>query len=108
MSSFTIYDAARLTNQRFAKILSQLNDEELDKLRAKCAKKLGEEGVELCIETLSGSRERFTEEAADLMLRYLNALAVSGIRLEMVEAELKKRMDSFWRKDFPNGTTGSS
>ncbi len=55
------------------------------------AKKLGEEAVELILEAEQGSRERFVEEAADLIY-HLNVLLIGrGMEWKDVIKELEKR-----------------
>jgi len=55
------------------------------------AKKLGEEAVELVLEAESGEKERFTEEAADLIYHLTVLLIQKGVAWDEVVAELKKR-----------------
>lgn len=55
------------------------------------AKKLGEEAVELALEAEHGDRERFTEEAADLVYHLTVLLLSKGLGWSEVVAELKKR-----------------
>ena len=57
----------------------------------KCAKKLGEEGVEAALACASGSRQEFVGEAADLLYHLMVALAVRGVPLEEVAMELARR-----------------
>ena len=57
----------------------------------KCAKKLGEEGVEAALACVAGSRQEFVGEAADLLYHLLVALAVRGVSLQEVEAALEER-----------------
>jgi phosphoribosyl-ATP pyrophosphohydrolase/phosphoribosyl-AMP cyclohydrolase len=55
------------------------------------AQKVGEEAVELVIEAKDDNRERFLNEAADLLFHYLVLLRAKGCRLDDVEAVLKAR-----------------
>lgn len=57
----------------------------------KVAQKLGEEAVELVIESMNGNEQRFLEEAADLMFHYLVLLRKKGFDLESVVRVLRKR-----------------
>ena len=58
---------------------------------ARCAKKLGEEGVEAALATASGSREELVSEAADVLYHLMVALRVRGAPLSDVMAELERR-----------------
>lgn len=58
---------------------------------AQCAKKLGEEGVELAIAAVQGDRDEVRAEAADLMYHLAVLLAAAGVGLEEVYAELGRR-----------------
>lgn len=55
------------------------------------AQKVGEEAVELVIEAKDDNRERFLDEAADLLFHYLVLLRAKGCLLDDVEAVLKAR-----------------
>lgn len=57
----------------------------------KVAQKVGEEAVELVIESKDDNDELFLNEAADLMYHYLILLKVKGFRFEEVESILKSR-----------------
>lgn len=57
----------------------------------KIAQKVGEEAVELIIESKDNNRELFLNEAADLMYHYLVLLTVKGYSLSDVNAVLDKR-----------------
>lgn len=57
----------------------------------KIAKKLGEEVVELALEAENGTRERITEEAADLVYHLGALLVARGLKWEDVLAELRHR-----------------
>jgi phosphoribosyl-ATP pyrophosphohydrolase len=58
---------------------------------AKCAKKFGEEAVELALASVSNDRTETTKEAADVLYHFLVLLKSSGISPEDVMAELKRR-----------------
>jgi phosphoribosyl-ATP pyrophosphohydrolase len=55
------------------------------------AQKVGEEAVEVVVAALSQSRERQIEETADLVFHLLVLLAIEGITLDEVRAELQRR-----------------
>jgi phosphoribosyl-AMP cyclohydrolase / phosphoribosyl-ATP pyrophosphohydrolase len=55
------------------------------------AQKVGEEAVELVIESKDNNNERFLNEAADLMFHYLVLLSVKDFRIEDVIGILEKR-----------------
>jgi phosphoribosyl-ATP pyrophosphohydrolase len=57
----------------------------------KCAKKFGEEAVELALAAVSGRRADATKEAADVLYHLLVLLQASGISTDDVMAELKRR-----------------
>ncbi len=57
----------------------------------KVAQKVGEEAVELVIESKDDNKDLFLGEAADLMYHYLVLLAAKGFTLSDVEKVLEKR-----------------
>ncbi|MER2536678.1 MAG: phosphoribosyl-ATP diphosphatase [Rhizobiaceae bacterium] len=57
----------------------------------RAAKKLGEEAVETVIAAVSGDRGALVSESADLLYHWLVVLAVAGIPLSEVLAELERR-----------------
>lgn len=57
----------------------------------KAAKKLGEEAVEAVIAAIRGERQAFVSESADLLYHWLVVLAVAGVPLNEVMAELERR-----------------
>jgi len=57
----------------------------------KCAKKLGEEGVEAAIACATGAKVDLAEEAADVLYHLLVALKVSEVALSDVMDVLQKR-----------------
>ncbi|HTE29779.1 MAG TPA: bifunctional phosphoribosyl-AMP cyclohydrolase/phosphoribosyl-ATP diphosphatase HisIE [Chryseolinea sp.] len=59
----------------------------------KVAQKLGEEAIELVIESKDNNPELFLNEAADLMYHYLVLLAAKGMKLGDVVKVLSKRHD---------------
>ena len=58
---------------------------------AKCAQKLGEEGVEASLAAAGESDERLIAELADLWFASYVVLAARGLDPDAVEAELKRR-----------------
>jgi phosphoribosyl-ATP pyrophosphohydrolase/phosphoribosyl-AMP cyclohydrolase len=57
----------------------------------KIAQKVGEEAVELVIEAKDNDKDKFLNEAADLMFHYLLLLNSKGFKLDEVIDILKKR-----------------
>ena len=57
----------------------------------KIAQKVGEEAVELVIEAKDSDKERFVNEAADLLFHYLVLLNVKGHNLQAIIDVLQKR-----------------
>ena len=57
----------------------------------RAAKKLGEEAVETVIAAIGGERGRLVSESADLLYHLLVVLAVAGVPLAEVMAELEGR-----------------
>ena len=58
------------------------------------ARKLGEEGVEAAVATLSGSHDELVGEAADILFHLVVALQARDIPLAAVLAELDRREGS--------------
>ena len=58
---------------------------------SKCAKKFGEEAVELALASVSNDKIETTKEAADVLYHFLVLLQASGVAPEDVMAELKRR-----------------
>ena len=57
----------------------------------KCAKKFGEEAVELALAAVLRDKAHTTAEAADVLYHLLVLLAASGVGLDEVMAELARR-----------------
>lgn len=55
------------------------------------AKKVGEETTEAIIEAVTGRRDRFVYETADLIYHYLVLLEKMGVTIEEIESELLHR-----------------
>jgi len=63
----------------------------VDRGMAHCAKKLGEEAVEVAIAAIAEDRDRVVAETADLLYHLLVVLHARGIPLAEVEGELARR-----------------
>ncbi|HEU5017301.1 MAG TPA: phosphoribosyl-ATP diphosphatase [Pseudolabrys sp.] len=59
--------------------------------RAKMAKKLGEEAVEVVIDAMNGRSKAVVRESADLLYNLVVLWAHSGVRPEDVWAEMRRR-----------------
>jgi phosphoribosyl-ATP pyrophosphohydrolase len=92
MEAFSIYDLERRINARAAASADlSYTRKLLDRGVAQCAKKLGEEAVELALASVTESRERLIEESADLLYHLLVLLTARDIKLAEVEAVLASR-----------------
>jgi phosphoribosyl-AMP cyclohydrolase / phosphoribosyl-ATP pyrophosphohydrolase len=58
----------------------------------KIAQKVGEEAVELVIESKDNNQDLFIGEAADLLFHYLILLQAKNLKLNNIEQELMRRM----------------
>ena len=58
---------------------------------AKCAKKFGEEAVELALASVSNDKHETTAEAADVLYHFLVLLKAAGVKPDDVMVELKRR-----------------
>jgi len=93
MDQFSVYDLERRIDERAAASAEvSYTRKLLDRGVAQCAKKLGEEAVELALASVGESRERLIEETADLVYHLLVLLKARGIRLAEVEAVLGARV----------------
>jgi phosphoribosyl-ATP pyrophosphohydrolase len=63
----------------------------LSKGVSRCARKFGEEAVELALASVSNDKLETTKEAADVLYHLLVLLHASGVTPEDVMAELKRR-----------------
>jgi phosphoribosyl-ATP pyrophosphohydrolase len=63
----------------------------VDRGMAHCAKKLGEEAVEVAIAAIAEDRDRVVAETADLLYHLLVVLHARGIPFAEVEDELARR-----------------
>ncbi|TWG50125.1 phosphoribosyl-ATP diphosphatase [Aminobacter sp. J44] len=92
MSGFTLSELERIvaergrsgdTNSWTAKLFSKGID--------KAAQKLGEEAVETVIAAVRGDRAGVVSESADLLYHLMVTLALAGVPLDEVMAELQRR-----------------
>lgn len=92
MSSFSLSDLEAIIA---ARATSGAADSWTAKLVAggmpKASRKLGEEAIETVVAALSGSRDDLVSESADLLYHWLVVLAVAGVPLADVMAELERR-----------------
>jgi phosphoribosyl-ATP pyrophosphohydrolase len=58
---------------------------------AKCAKKFGEEAVELALASIGHDKFETTKEAADVLYHFLVLLKAAGVSPDDIMAELKRR-----------------
>lgn len=90
--SFTLQDLEKRVRTRAeASPANSYTRTLLDKGVSHCAKKLGEEAVEMAIAAIAEDRERVVAEAADLLYHLLVVLHARGIALAEVEAALAER-----------------
>jgi phosphoribosyl-ATP pyrophosphohydrolase len=93
MNEFTLNDLARRVKERAqASAETSYTRKLLDRGIAHCAKKLGEEAVEIALAAVGEDRERVIAEAADLLYHLLVLLEARGISLAEVEAALAERL----------------
>jgi phosphoribosyl-ATP pyrophosphohydrolase len=93
MDRFSIYDLERRIEERsVASADVSYTRKLLDRGTAQCAKKLGEEAVELALAAVAESRERLIEESADLIYHLLVVLKARGITFAEVEDVLGTRV----------------
>ena len=92
MAPFTIHDLARRVQERArASADVSYTRKLLDRGEAHCAKKLGEEAIEMALAAVGEDRERVIAEAADVIYHLLVLLQVRGVALAEVEAALGER-----------------
>ena len=84
--------AATIRARRSAAADTSYTRQLLDGGVPRCAKKLGEEAVEVVIAGLSEDDEAFKGEAADLIYHLLVLLEARGVAIESVLARLHERM----------------
>src|ERR1700691_4111758 len=92
MAAFTLQDLEKRVQARAqASAENSYTRALIDKGVTHCAKKLGEEAVEMAIAAISEDRGRVVAEAADLLYHLLVVLHARGIPLDEVEAALAER-----------------
>jgi phosphoribosyl-ATP pyrophosphohydrolase len=92
MATYTLHDLEKRVQDRAnAGADVSYTRKLLDRGIAQCAKKLGEEAVEVVIAAVAEDRDRVIGEAADVLYHLLVVLHARGITLEEVEAELGAR-----------------
>lgn len=92
MASFTLQDLEKRVQTRAqASAETSYTRALVDKGVTHCAKKLGEEAVEIAIAAVAEDRDRVIAEAADLLYHLLVLLHARGIALGEVEAALAER-----------------
>src|SRR3974390_2767673 len=92
MTTFNIHDLEQRIHARAQESAEvSYTRKLLDRGVAQCAKKLGEEAVELALASVAESRERLIDEAADLVYHLLVVLKARDVKLAEVEAVLGAR-----------------
>jgi phosphoribosyl-ATP pyrophosphohydrolase len=92
MSRFTLADLEQRVHDRAnAGSEKSYTRQLLDRGVAHCAKKFGEEAVEMVLAAVSEDRERLTAESADVLYHMLVVLQARGIKLAEIEALLETR-----------------
>jgi phosphoribosyl-ATP pyrophosphohydrolase len=92
MADFTLADLERIVAQRGRSgdpdsWTAKLFESGIDK----AAQKLGEEAVETVIAAVKGDAEALVLESADLLYHWLVVMALAGVPLSSVLAELERR-----------------
>jgi phosphoribosyl-ATP pyrophosphohydrolase len=89
---FTLDDLARIIAERASADAQQSYTRSLlDKGAAHCAKKFGEEAVELVIAAVAQDEAAVRAEAADVLYHLLVVLRSRGVALADVTSELERR-----------------
>jgi phosphoribosyl-ATP pyrophosphohydrolase len=92
MNALTLHDlAARVKERAQASAETSYTRKLLDKGINHCAKKLGEEAVEMALAAVAEDREHLIAETADLLYHLLVVLEARGVSLTEVEAALAAR-----------------
>ena len=65
---------------------------------SRMTQKVGEEAVELVIESMKGNNERMIYEASDMMYHLIVLLTSKGLSIEDIARELIERHDPNWHK----------
>jgi phosphoribosyl-ATP pyrophosphohydrolase len=89
---FTLHDLEQRVKERAAASAeASYTRKLLDRGVAHCAKKLGEEAIEVALAAVGEDRERLIAEAADLVYHLVVVLQARGVALAEVEAALAAR-----------------
>jgi len=108
MTEFSLSDLERIVAERGR---SGAADSWTAKLFAagmeKSAKKMGEEAVETVIAAIKGERSELVSESADLLYHWLVVLAVAGVPVSEVMAELRRRTSRSGIAEKASRTTGA-
>ena len=92
MGAFTLNDLEARVHERAAAAPDvSYTRKLLDKGLAHCAKKLGEEAVEVALAAVTEDRERLIAETADLFYHLFVVLEARSVKLAEVEAALAAR-----------------
>ena len=92
MTPFTLDDLAAIVRSRTAADAgTSYTKSLLDKGPSRCAKKFGEEAVELVIAAVEGGTAEIIGESADVLYHLLVLLQARGVPLADVLAELGRR-----------------
>ncbi|NEW94902.1 phosphoribosyl-ATP diphosphatase [Rhodopseudomonas sp. BR0M22] len=92
MARFTLHDLAATVDARAASGgESSYTKKLLDKGPEHCAKKFGEEAVEMVIAAVENDRGHLISETADVLFHMLVLLKSRGVKLEEVGAALAQR-----------------
>lgn len=92
MSSFDLHDLElRIAERAKASADVSYTRKLLDRGPAHCAKKLGEEAIEMVLAAIGERHDRVISEAADLLYHLLVLLKARGVKLSEVEAVLQAR-----------------
>jgi phosphoribosyl-ATP pyrophosphohydrolase len=92
MADFSLEDLERIVAQRAqAEATTSYTRALLDDGPPRCAKKLGEEGVELALAVAAGERAQVIAEAADVLYHLVVALKSRDVPLAEVLEELQRR-----------------
>ena len=92
MSQFTLADLERKIAERAQASASESYTRALiDKGVAHCAKKLGEEAVEVVLAAVARDRDGLAAESADLIYHWLVLMSSVNVGLDAVAAKLEAR-----------------
>lgn len=92
MSGFTLHDLERIIAERGRSgAVESWTAKLFARGTGKAAQKLGEEAVETVIAAVSGKRDELVSESADLIYHWLVVLALEGVSVDEVMAELERR-----------------